>query len=122
MEVRFKQIPRDFTIGARNDITIEDWGDLHLAPDEQITLLTDEGRRYDLVRKDWGFYATPSINGRLLNEGFKTALVRNDQGRLYVMLVEEGKEGLFENYCKAESQQLLGWLNEGIESLINEGP
>jgi len=49
-----------------------------------------------ITAKDWGFYATPSINGRLQQFGFKTALVENPQGRIYVMVVEEEKIELFE--------------------------
>ena len=32
---------------------------------------------YDIVKKNWGFYATPSINGRLIKFGYKTCLIKN---------------------------------------------
>jgi hypothetical protein len=35
-----------------------------LEPDEQVTLTTRR-RQYDVAPKEWGFYAAPSLNGRL---------------------------------------------------------
>ena len=69
--------PREFKVGLDNQIVIKDCGTIHMKPDEQITFVTDDGKEYDVARKDWGFYATPSMNGRLKNFGFKTALVKN---------------------------------------------
>ena len=65
-----------------------------------------------ILCKDWGFYSTPSINGRLKNEGFKTALVENQNGQIYVMSVDKDKLDLFEKYCKDENQTVLEWLDE----------
>jgi hypothetical protein len=112
MKLSLKNAPRVFTIGAYADIVIRDLGDVHLAPDEQLTFVTEAGRRYDVVRKDWGFYVTPSINSRLRKEGFKTALMENTQGRLYVTIVEMEKLALFETYCAREGQRVLRWLDE----------
>ena len=71
-----KKIPRKFIVGMDSNIEIKDFGDIYLDENEQITFITDQERRYDFTRKEWGFYATPSINGRLKNEGFVTALVK----------------------------------------------
>jgi hypothetical protein len=115
MKTELKQPPRTFTVGANADITISDMGDIALAPNEQVTFVTERGARYDVARKDWGFYATPSINGRLKNEGFKTALVENAQGRIYVMMVETAQRALFDEYCRVEDQRVLSWLDEHPE-------
>ena len=40
-------------------------GTVYLAPNEQLTFVTENKNRYDVARKYWGFYATPSINSRL---------------------------------------------------------
>ena len=67
---------------------------------------------HDFACKDWGFYSTPSINGRLKNEGFKTALVENLKGQVYVMSVDSERIDIFEKYCENESQTILEWLDE----------
>ena len=82
-----------------------------LAADEQVTFVTKSGSEYDVVRKPWGYYATPSTNGRLHSQNLRAALVTNSKGQLYVMLCETGKEGLFNTYLEEEKQQLLVWLD-----------
>ncbi|MCF7993664.1 MAG: hypothetical protein K9L88_02355 [Chromatiaceae bacterium] len=115
MKLELKDTPRTFRVGAVNQIEISDLGDIHLAPNEQLTFVSEAGPRYDIARKDWGYYATPSINGRLANEGFKTALVKNKQGLIYILLVEQANRTLFDNYCWQENQTLLAWLDEDFE-------
>lgn len=112
MNLDKRDIPRTFIVGVKDNIEIKDMGNISLLPDEQVTFVTDSGTKYDFVRKEWGYYATPSINVRLLNEGFKTALVKNSQGRLYIMVVELNKLNLFKSYCKSECQKILYWLDE----------
>ena len=108
-----KDPARSFYVGKNSEIEIKDVGDVYLSPNEQLTFVTDpSGARYDFVRKDWGFYATPSINGRLKQEGFKTALVENLQGRIYLMVVELRHMALFDAYCRVEKQTVLRWLDE----------
>ena len=45
-------------------IYIKHCADIYLKKNEQITLKNFD-KEYDIVKKDWGFYATPSINDRL---------------------------------------------------------
>ena len=112
MEVQRKDPPRVFRVGAAGQIQIADCGDIRLDPDEQVTLVSAAGKRHDFAAKDWGFYATPSVNGRLKDEGFKTALVRNRAGRLYVMVVDTDRLAAFEANCRAEQQVIEEWLDE----------
>jgi hypothetical protein len=112
MKITPKQPPRRFTVGAKADIVISDMGDIALAADEQVTFVTESGMRHDFARKDWGYYATPSINGRLKREGFKTALVENENGQIYVMVVDPACSDKFDSYCRAERQRVLSWLDE----------
>ena len=72
-----KSPPRRFTVGSAVKFEMRDCGTLALAPDEQVTLLTESGAEYDVARKDWGFYATPSLNGRLESFGLRGVLIRN---------------------------------------------
>ena len=82
-----------------------------LAPDEQVTFKSDSGKEYDFARKSWGYYATPSVNGRLKGYGFKVAIVLNKlTGMKFVMAVEQEKEADFIQYCKEETLIVLEWL------------
>ncbi|MEW5919759.1 MAG: hypothetical protein AB1796_02165 [Bacillota bacterium] len=69
-------------------------------------------KEHDFAAKAWGFYATPSVNGRLKDQGFKTALVRNNAGRVYVMVVELERMADFERYLQAEKNTVIEWLDE----------
>jgi hypothetical protein len=104
--------PREFTSGVRNDVVMRDTGRLDLATDEQVTLTTEAGGEYDVARKEWGFYATPSLNWRLPRFGLRGALVRNSKGHAFVMLVERGREACFEEYVASEMLRVVGWLDD----------
>lgn len=117
MKFEPKQPPREFEVGFDKKGIIRDCGGVHLAPDEQVTFFTADGNEYDVTRKDWGFYATPSLNGRLANFGLRGVLVKNRINRFFVVLVEKGKERLFERYVDAEPLQIIAWLDT-TEALV----
>ncbi len=103
--------PREFTVGAEGAITLKDCGKVRLEPDEIVTFTTENGAEYDVARKDWGFYATPSLNGRLLEFGLRGCLVKSRaSGRIVVMLVEEGKQAEFDKYLEDENLEVMTWL------------
>lgn len=112
MDLKEKNPPREFSVTADKQITIKDCGQVLLQPNEQVSFTTQSGKEHDFLGKDWGFYATPSVNCRLKNEGFKTALVRNVLGQIYIMVVDTNKMVAFKTYCAAESQEVLEWLDE----------
>ena len=99
-------------MGLGQRLEISDCGKIRLEPNEQVTFVTEDGKEYDVARKSWGFYATPSVNGRLVEQGFKTALVKNSKGRLYVMLVNPARQSEFEAYLNGEKQKIEEWLDE----------
>jgi hypothetical protein len=114
MDVKFepKDPPRRFTVGTAARFEIEDCGTVRLEPNEQVTFTTESGAEYDLARKDWGFYATPSLNGRLERFGLRGVLIRNrDTGRYFVLLVERGHESAFDAYCTEENLAVIAWLD-----------
>ncbi|NJL53863.1 hypothetical protein HC928_01060 [bacterium] len=118
--------PRTYEVGFGETVMIADCGRIELAPDEQVTLLTEAGAEYDLTRKEWGFYATPSLNGRLARFGLRGVLVRNRIGRYFVLLVEQGQEAAFERYLSVEALVLVAWLDndaslQAIAELQTEG-
>lgn len=112
MDLDLAQKPREFQVGKNKHITMKAMGYVYLEPDEQITLMTSEKQEYDVCRKSWGYYATPSINARLKRFGFKTALVKNGQGQMYVMLVLSQKTEEFLNYVRSEEQEIVCWLDD----------
>lgn len=99
--------PREFSVGRGKPITIRDCARIELAPDEQVTFVTPDGGEYDVTRKAWGFYATPSLNGRLPRFGLRARLVKNPEGRFFIVLVEEGREAEFDRYARDEDLTIV---------------
>ena len=107
-----KEPPRRFQVGNAVKFDMKDCGELMLGADEQVTLKTDRGGEYDVARKDWGFYATPSLNGRLEQFGLRAVLIRNrDTGRYFILLVERGEEARFDSYMAREGLELIVWMD-----------
>ena len=112
MRVVPKVPPRRFQVGNAVKFDMKDCGDLFLAADEQVTLRTERGSEYDVARKEWGFYATPSLNGRLEQFGLRAVLIRNrSTGRYFVLLVERGKEAPFDRYMAQEGLDIIAWMD-----------
>ena len=107
-----KDPPRRFSVGNAVKFEMRDCAEIALDPDEQVTFVTESGAQYDVARKDWGFYATPSLNGRLETFGLRGVLIRNrGTGRYFVLLVERGREALFDQYCAVENLAVIAWLD-----------
>lgn len=121
-----RQPPRRYPAGRHLPVEIADCGSLHLDADEQVTFVTERGGEYDVARKSWGFYATPSTNARLAGFGLRAALVLNEVDRAFVMLVEAGEEADFQAYLDGEHIRLLAWLDtdEAVAGLVDrlDGP
>lgn len=112
--------PRIYTAGFEHKVSISDCGRLELNPDEQVTFTTPMGGEYDLTRKEWGFYATPSTNGRLASFSLRTLLVRNRLGKCFVLLVEKGKEDVLTYYLELEKMDILCWLDtdQAVQEIV----
>ena len=111
MKIDLKNPPRSYEVGRTVKLQMKDCGTVRLEPDEQLTFTTEAGAEYDLARKDWGFYATPSLNGRLQQFGLRAVLVKNMIGRFFVLLVESGKESVFDQYVAVEELRVIAWLD-----------
>jgi hypothetical protein len=115
-----QQPPRAFQVGPQGQITIFDHGKIDLQPNEQVTFILPQGGEYDVTRKEWGFYATPSLNGRLEKFGLRGVLIKNrGTKRFFVLLVEKGKDAAFEEYCRTENLEAVVWMDStpALESL-----
>ena len=115
MKILRKIKPRKFKVSAGSKkIYLKHCADIYLKKNEQITF-KNLNKEYDVVKKDWGFYATPSINDRLKKFGFRTFIVKNSYGSIYIFLVDKKKILKFKKYCKIENQQILKELTNGLK-------
>ena len=112
MQIKTNDPPREYAVGFGPPITIKDCAHIHLDADEQITLKTESDGEYDVTRKCWGFYATPSINGRLVRFGLRAVLVKNRLNQFFILLVEQGGEDAFSLYVSDEGLTVCGWLDD----------
>lgn len=112
MKLKPIEPPRVFEVGFGETIEMKDCGRVELEPNEQLTFTTPDGGEYDLARKDWGFYATPSLNARLEGFGLRAVLVKNRLDRYFVLLVEKGKEDLFQKYLDIEELIIVTWMDQ----------
>ena len=108
--------PREFGVGRRGG-RLRHVADAWLEPDEVVTLRTESGTELDVTRKDWGYYGTPSLNRRAREHGLRAALTMgvprdDDAPRLYLMLVEAGRESEFAAYADAEEMRVVCWLDD----------
>jgi len=111
MKTALRDSPRCFEVdGGR--VTMADVGSIELASDEQVTFTGASGSEYDVARKSWGYYATPSLNARLPAHGLRPALTRNAGGRFFICLVEIGSDRDFADYLAVTGMQVLGWLDD----------
>jgi len=119
MKIDVKSPPREYEVGRGAVVRMKDCGSVRLEPDEQLTFLTEAGAEYDLARKSWGFYATPSLNSRLLQFGLRAVLVKNKIGRYFVLLREECRQDEFDEYMRLEEIEIIAQMDssENLEKL-----
>tara|TARA_Y100001970_G_scaffold53704_1_gene68065 strand:- start:7462 stop:7803 length:342 start_codon:yes stop_codon:yes gene_type:complete len=110
LKVHKKKKPRIFLVSKKNKIYLKDVGKINLENNENLTITSNNKKNYEICRKDWGYYATPSINERLKKNGFKTALVKQKK-KYFILLVDKRKIRSFNNYCKIESYKIIKWLD-----------
>lgn len=102
---------RSFEVGINKKVKIKHSANIFLNNDEQITFIFKNKQEYDVVKKNWGYYATPSINYRLKHNNFKTALVKNNINRNFIMIVNKENLKKFHKYLSDESMKLISWLD-----------
>jgi hypothetical protein len=113
MKIKLNDPPRVFRVGFGEPIELKDCAHVHLAPDEQITFITQGGSEYDVVRKSWGYYATPSLNGRLKQFGLRAVLVKSDHtGKYNIFLLEKGKDPEFYRYLELQGHRVIAWMDD----------
>lgn len=110
MKFNLKNEPRLFNV---KKTIIKDYGKFFLGNSEMVSFVTKSGKECDFTAQEWGFYLGSSINSRLKNEGFKIALVVNENNQLYVNAVEKDKIDVFKKYLKNnQNNKIVCWLDE----------
>lgn len=100
-------VPRKFPVGTAAT-ELSECAHIHLSDDELVTFITPEGAQYDVTKKSWGFYATPSTNQRLTRHGLRAFLAQSAiTGNQFVLLIELGKEELAYDYFLEEEIELI---------------
>jgi hypothetical protein len=79
-----------------------------LNADEQVTFVIGDSK-FDVTKKDWGFYASPSIQKRCLNNGLKAAIIFQGKN-CYVVFVKKNKEKKFFSFIKKNKYNFLDWI------------
>jgi hypothetical protein len=120
MKIKIFKKPRKYNVGLDNNITIKDLGKIELKPNEQLTF-TNGKYEYDLCKKDWGFYSTPSINKRLKKFNFEVYLVKNSLNNIYLWTIEKKNKNKFLKYLKDENHTIVTRLDNFLseEDLIH---
>ena len=109
--MKIKKNQRKFKVGKKQSISLCHVATVTLKKNELVTFKNDK-REYDLVKKGWGFYGTPSLNKRLNLYGYSAALVINNFNDTYfVMIVDIKKKKYFLKYLKSENMKVICWLD-----------
>ena len=108
--MNIKKKNRKFKVGISN-ITLNEVAKISLKSNEMITLVNGK-IEYDIVKKNWGYYATPSINSRLLKFSLKTCIIKSKvTNNSFIILVQNNKKKEFNKYLKDESCAVVKWLS-----------
>jgi hypothetical protein len=108
----FKKKSRKFKPSKYSGVVLKDCGKIILNDNEQVTF-SDKYKKnndYDVTKKDWGYYATPSINSRLKKNNYLSYIVVNKSTKFfYIMLVHKKKRNIFLKYLKKENLKIISW-------------
>lgn len=114
MKFNLKKKPRIFSVGFDKSFNVKDYGKINVDhTDKEFELLTFSNKKkdYDFGITNWGYYATPSINKRLKNNGYQTFLVKNIYNKIFIMVVDDNKLNKFKKYIEFENQKILSRLD-----------
>ena len=112
MEVRKPDPPREFVAGPGIDSAIRHCADVTLTPGEQITVLTETGKQWDIVRTGWGFYGTPSLDSRLRDQKLRACLVETSAGKRFIWIVDAHCVDELRAYMRNIGVCRFAWLDE----------
>lgn len=92
-------------------IKLKHVANIYLKSDEMITFLDFKKNEYDVVKKSWGYYATPSIDKRLKKNFYETYLVKNAAtNNKFIFIVNIKKKKDFKIYIKKNNIKIIKFL------------
>jgi hypothetical protein len=98
-----KKIKRSWIVGDKKDILITEKIKIQLDDNEQVSFVEKKNMTsYEICKKNWGYYVSPSIDKRLKDYGHKMYITKNQYGQVYLMAVDLKKIKKFTLYCKKE--------------------
>ena len=98
-----KKIKRSWTVGNKKDIVITEKLKIKLNDNEQVSFVGKKSKtNYEICKKNWGYYISPSIDKRLKDYGHVVYITKNKDGQVYLMAVDLKKINKFILYCKKE--------------------
>lgn len=103
-----KKQPREFEVGGH---VIRDHGFVSLDTGDMISVRAPGGGDCDVTATSWGLYLGPSLNGRLRDNGYRAAMVRNPQGKFFLMAVCVGREADFQVYVDDQQIEIMQWFD-----------
>lgn len=84
---------------------------LNLYKNEQITLKFLQSE-YDIARKSWGYYVTPSLQKRCKFNNLHGAIIFNTRNKqTNFVLVNNKKKFFFKNYLDNNGYKVISWVN-----------
>ena len=111
MKVNKRKKVRKFVANKKTNLVLSDVGEVVLKNKEHLTIKV-LNKKNEVCAMNWGLYATSSINSRLKNEGFITALTKNSFNKIFLMIVDKRKKSIFSKYCKLEKIKVIKWLDK----------
>ena len=111
MKLKINKKSRKFKVGIKKTI-LKDLGKVYLNNNEQLTFINKKSE-FDFVKKNWGYYATPSINKRLKNFNFRTFLTQNFLKNIFIMTVHKEKIKEIKKYLKEDKIKIIKELTNG---------
>ena len=93
---------------------------IRLENNELITFKFKKNQEYDFVKKNWGYYVSPSINHRLRKNKFKIALIENRKKKFFICALSIDKLREFKKYLKEDNQKIIAILNPKNIQKLNE--
>ena len=114
MKIKLNKKQRKFKVGTKKNIRIKEFGKIYLNKNEQVTFI-NKNSEFDVVKKNWGYYATPSINKRLKMFKFRTFITKNSYDFIYVMIVHKEKIKEFKKYLKNDKIIIVKEITNGYK-------
>lgn len=106
--MKIKKSNRKFRPSKKFNITITEKAKISLENNEQITLIDQSKNEYDIVKKSWGYYSSPSINKRLVKNNYQAFLVQNINNKtIFLFTVQKSKKRMMQDYIKKVGIKIL---------------